>query len=64
MSLRNRRLKRNLSQRALADLSGLSTGYISKLENGKGNPTNTAYIKLKKVFPTIKFDELTAGSES
>ena len=39
MLLRRRRQEKNLTLRELAELTGLSTGFLSKIENGIGNPS-------------------------
>lgn len=44
--LRELRLKRGLSQDALADTSGLTKAYISNMENGLAVPSLTTVLRL------------------
>lgn len=46
--LKEMRLNRGLSQLKLAELSKVSYGYISELENGKKSPTVETVCKLAK----------------
>lgn len=48
--IRELRVQRGLSLRDLADLSGLSLGYLSQLENGKASPSLQVMIKLSDTF--------------
>src|SRR4029077_19585247 len=45
-SVRERRKKARLTQEALASLSGVRQGEISRIESGKGNPTLRTFAKL------------------
>lgn len=47
-NIRRIRLKKGLSQKALAELCGLSPNYIGTLERGIQNPTLTTLEKLAK----------------
>lgn len=42
------RLMRRLNLKALSELTGLSIGYLSQLENNKGNPTLSTIDKIGK----------------
>ena len=42
------RAKRKLSQRDLADLSGVSREYIARIELGQHDPTVSTLVKLAK----------------
>ena len=42
--------EKNLSMKELSQLTGISQTYISKLENGKGNPSLKTLVKLAEVF--------------
>ncbi|MBQ9221523.1 helix-turn-helix domain-containing protein [Succinivibrio sp.] len=42
--------EKNLSMKELSQLTGISQAYISKLENGKGNPSLKTLVKLAEVF--------------
>jgi len=46
--LKAERLKRNLSQEALAELSGLSRNYVSSIERGMASPSLGTLEKLAK----------------
>jgi transcriptional regulator with XRE-family HTH domain len=45
-NVRTLRLERGLTQQGLADLAGLSTTYIGKIEGGLGNPRATTLAVL------------------
>jgi len=47
-ALKTERLKRSLSQEALAELAGLSRNYVSSIERGKVSPSLTTLEKLSK----------------
>ena len=44
------RKEKNLSRKELSQLTGISQAYISKLENGHGNPSLKTLVKLAEVF--------------
>lgn len=44
------RKEKNLSRKELSQLTGISQAYISKLENGNGNPSLKTLVKLAEVF--------------
>ena len=46
MDIRKLRISRNITQRQLAELTGLSQQHISKIENGEIAPT---YATLEKI---------------
>jgi transcriptional regulator with XRE-family HTH domain len=46
--LREWRAKRQLSQRALAEASGVSREYIARIELGQHDPTVSTLVKLAK----------------
>lgn len=45
-AIRHKRTKMGLSTRALSQAAGLSTSYVSKLENGEIEPSVKAFGKL------------------
>lgn len=47
-ALRDWRVRRKLTQEALAERSGLSYKFVGEVERGKGNPTLTTISKLAK----------------
>jgi DNA-binding XRE family transcriptional regulator len=46
--LLERRLEQNLTQKQLAELSGIDQAEISRIERGQGNPTTTTLGALTK----------------
>ena len=48
MTLKDLRVKRELTQEQLAKLAGFSIKYISEMENGRRNPSDKAKKKLAK----------------
>lgn len=48
----------NLSQNGLAELCGVSSGYMSQLLSGQRCAGPLVRARLLEVFPTISFDEL------
>ncbi|MDF2800804.1 MAG: Helix-turn-helix domain [Anaerocolumna sp.] len=62
-NLKEIRIKNNLSQKELSELSGLSIDYISKLElNKKGNPSMNSLLKLSTAL-NCTVDDLTRNTE-
>lgn len=49
-NIRERRQAAGLSQEALAELTGLSQTWISRLETGDGNPTIETLTRVAKAF--------------
>ncbi len=49
-NIRERRQAAGLSQEALAELTGLSQTWISRLESGDGNPTIETLTRVAKAF--------------
>lgn len=47
--LLERRLEQNLTQKQLAELSGVDQAEISRIERGQGNPTTTTLGALTRV---------------
>lgn len=61
--IKNSRLKKNLSQRALAKLMEVDNSYIAKLETGKINkPSESIIIKLAKVLDLDILELLEAAN--
>lgn len=52
INLKIARIKKGLSQGDVCKLTGIGRNTISKLENGKGNPTMEVIIKLSKALDT------------
>lgn len=50
MNLKDLRLKANLTQEQTSKLTGLSTKFISEVENGRRNPSDKAKIKFAKAY--------------
>ena len=48
MTLRRLRVKRGMSQQALAEKSGLSREYVARLETGQHNPSLATLQKFAK----------------
>lgn len=59
--VRSARLSLGLSQAQVAGASGLSTPYVSRIEQGKGNPTIAALGALAEAL-SVPFVELVAGA--
>lgn len=58
-SIHEARERAELSQRALAQLCGLTSADISRLETGKANPT---LRMLLRIMDALRLDQLTIGS--
>ena len=64
-AMRNRRKLAGITQRDLADLSGLAVHTISDLESGKGNPTLEVMSKVGGVLGLeIRLEPRAPGGES
>lgn len=59
-NIKKLRLKRNLTQEALAEKSGCHTNYIGGLERGERNPTITKLMAICWAL-NCKISELTDG---
>lgn len=54
IQLKQLRNKAKYTIKELAELSGVSAGYICELENGKYSPSLKTIEKLRKVLPRLK----------
>ena len=52
--------RRNLSQNELANLAGISSGYLSQLISGRKSPSPEVRRRLQSALNITKFDELFA----
>lgn len=50
MNIKDLRIKANLTQEQTSKLTGLSTKFISEVENGRRNPSDKAKVKLAKAY--------------
>ncbi len=51
-NLKSIRQEHGYSRRKLADLCGVSSGYLEEIENGKKTPTIEILLKISKVYQT------------
>jgi transcriptional regulator with XRE-family HTH domain len=58
--VRERRLYRDLTLQALADLAGVSKGWVSHIENGRCQPTAMSLQKLARALG-VTADSLLTG---
>lgn len=63
MLLKIERVKRNLSQKQLSELSGVGLNIISKMENGKIDNVTFGYIRKLAKALDIPVEELIKESE-
>lgn len=59
--VRERRLVRGLTLEGLADKAGVTKGFLSQIENGKGQPTALPLLHLSRALG-VSADYLLAGS--
>lgn len=52
------RLKKGLTQKEMAKKLNISLLPYQRIESGKNNPTLKTILKIKKVFPELKLDEV------
>ena len=50
--------RRNISQNELADLAGISSGYLSQLISGRKSPSPDVRRRLQAALDITRFDEL------
>lgn len=60
--IKESRIKKNLSQKELADITGISQTYISKIEENKRQPTLSKVIKLANALD-MSIESLIRGIE-
>jgi len=61
-NLRNFRLNNKLSRKKLSEITGVSSGYIEEIENGKKKPTIEILLKISSSF-NITVSELIGETE-
>ena len=60
INIKSQRLRRNVSQEQLAEMTNISRNSISLIETGKINPTILKVVDIANALE-IKLDELTKG---
>lgn len=61
LNIKIERIKKNLTQEQLAEISGISTKHITKIENGKVTPSSYLLYKIAQSL-NISLDKLTTKS--
>ena len=56
-NLKKIRIEKGISQSGIADLLGVSRGFVSNIENGKTNPTLATIARLSKALG-VSIEEL------
>ena len=56
--IKHKMLRKHLSQNCLAQMTGVSSGYMSQLMKGSRHPSPDVTRRLEAVFPECKFEEL------
>lgn len=61
LNIKIERIRRNLTQEQLAELAGISTKHITKIENSGVTPSSYLFYKIAKVLKTTMDKLATKG---